>query len=53
MKLAVTTNGKCSGEVQRAAREAAVRWGLPFLPRKRKSPLLPMFAQAEALLVFS
>ena len=51
MNLAVTTSGKCSVELMLRAKEAARRWGLPFLERRRKAPLGPML-KGGALLVF-
>lgn len=52
--LAVTTSGEPGEDVVARAREAASRWGLPFVPRRRKQPLGPMLAgRWRAFLVFS
>ena len=51
MNLAVTISGKCSVELVLRAKEAAQRWHLPFLERRRKAPLGPML-KGRAMLVF-
>src|SRR5260370_666721 len=52
-QLAVTTSGKASAELTARARQAAERWRLPFIERRRKAPLAPLFGrEAQALLVF-
>jgi 16S rRNA (guanine1516-N2)-methyltransferase len=52
-RLAVTTSGKASAELIARARQAAQKWGLPFIERKRKAPLGAVFGpEAHALLVF-
>ncbi len=54
LPLAVTTNGVVPPEVVRRARQAAKRWGLPYVERRRKAPLWPLLEKvAEAFLVFS
>ncbi len=51
--LAVTTSGQPPEALILRAREAARAWGLPFLSRRKKSPLGPLLADAaDALLVF-
>src|SRR5262249_29972862 len=53
MAIAVTTSGKASAELIARARQAAKKWGLPFIERKRKAPLGALFGpEAHALLVF-
>ena len=52
-ELAVTTNGKCAGDIVLLAQEAARAWGLPYVPRP-DAPLSSLLASvAPALLVFS
>jgi hypothetical protein len=52
-QLAVTTSGKASAELTVRARQAAERWRLPFIERRRKAPLSPLLGrEAQALLVF-
>ena len=51
-ELHITTSGTISGNVRHLAREAAVRWGVPFTERGRKSPLQPLLRQAKAVIVF-
>jgi 16S rRNA (guanine1516-N2)-methyltransferase len=50
--LGVTTSGQPGAALVARAREAARRWGLPFVPRRKKQPLGQLFASAEALIVF-
>jgi 16S rRNA (guanine1516-N2)-methyltransferase len=53
MELAVTTSGKASAELSARARQAAEKWRLPFIERRRKAPLGPLLGrEAEAFLVF-
>ena len=51
--LGVTTSGKPEESLVAQAREAARRWGLPFVPRRRKQPIGPLLeSYAQALIVF-
>jgi 16S rRNA (guanine1516-N2)-methyltransferase len=51
--LAVTTSGQTREAILLRARQAALAWGVPFLPRRKREPLGPLLATAaEALLVF-
>lgn len=51
--LAVTTSGKCQPPTVARAQQAACSWRIPFIERKPKTPLAPLFeAFADALLVF-
>ncbi len=53
MELSVTTSGKASAELTARARQAAKRWRLPFIERRRKAPLAPLLGrEAQAVLVF-
>lgn len=49
--LGVTTTGKAPGHWAPTARARAQAWGLPFFERALKSPIEPLLAHAEALLV--
>lgn len=52
-RLAVTTSGKASAELIAHARQAAEKWRLPFIARKRKAPIGPLLGrEADAFLVF-
>ncbi len=51
--LAVTISGKCPPSTVARAKQAARGWRIPFIERKPKAPLTPLFeAFADALLVF-
>jgi len=51
--LAVTISGKCREQTVARAMAAAREWSLPFIPRRKKSALGPLFENsADALLVF-
>lgn len=52
MELLVTTCGTPCGKVLHRAREAAARWGAPFVERGWKGPLQPLLGQAKAVIVF-
>jgi 16S rRNA (guanine1516-N2)-methyltransferase len=49
----VTTSGQPEPGLEALARARAQEWGLPYLPRRAKTPLSPLLGpQADALLVF-
>src|ERR1043165_3885446 len=50
--LIVTTCGKPSGNVLHRARNAALRWNVPFTEREWKAPLRSLLDQAKAAIVF-
>lgn len=52
VELVVTTSGNPSGTLVNLAREAAARWGVPFLERGRKAPLHALLGEARAVMVF-
>jgi hypothetical protein len=49
--LAITTSNQPDERVLERAQRLAARWHLPLVQRARKSPLAPLFEQADALLV--
>ena len=52
LELLVTTCGKISGNRLHCARNAALRWNVPFAERGWKQPLQPLLDQARAVIVF-
>jgi len=51
-ELLVTTCGTPSGNLLHRARNAALRWNVPFAEREWKGPLQPLLDQAKAVIVF-
>jgi 16S rRNA (guanine1516-N2)-methyltransferase len=52
LPLAVVTSGRLNDQQATRARTQAQKWNLPFIERKPKTPLAPLFELASALLVF-
>jgi 16S rRNA (guanine1516-N2)-methyltransferase len=49
--LAVSVSGKGDAALEAGAREMALSWRVPYLPRRRKEAVKRLLEQAEALLV--